>query len=71
MAIDTAEKRRNTVGLWPPLHTGVTPNASKDQEWRQQTVWSYGGIAAGGAVVEEVRRGPVTPLIRPGRLKNP
>ena len=43
MAIDSAEKRRSIsgIGLITP---GVTPNASKDQEWRQEACWSYSGI---------------------------
>lgn len=50
MAIDTAEKRRSVAGinrLWGP---GVTPNAAKDAEWRQQAGFGYSGIAAGEAV---------------------
>ncbi len=50
MAIDTAEKRRsaaNVDGLGAP---GVTPNASKDQEWRQQSGWGYSGILASAPV---------------------
>jgi hypothetical protein len=47
MAIDTAEKRRSVagVGFWV-FGPAVTPNASKDAEWRQQAGWSYSGIAA-------------------------
>jgi len=43
MAIDTAEKRRSISGL-PFLTPGVTPNAGKDQEWRQEAGWGYSGI---------------------------
>src|SRR5687767_15295032 len=46
MAIDTAEKRKSISGI-PFLIPGVTPNASKDQEWRQESGWSYSGILAG------------------------
>lgn len=45
--IDTAEKRRSVAGinrLWGP---GVTPNGSKDSEWRQQAGYGYSGISAG------------------------
>ncbi len=45
MAIDTAEKRRSVAGI--TLGSGVTPNVSKDIEWRQQAGWSYSGVAAG------------------------
>lgn len=48
MAIDSAEKRRSISGIWIPLMPGVTPNAAKDAEWRQQAGWSYSGIAASG-----------------------
>lgn len=49
MAIDTVEKRRSAAGVPFFLGLGVTPNASKDQEWRQQAGWSYSGILAGEA----------------------
>ena len=47
MAIDTAEKRRSAagVGFWVS-GPGVTPNAAKDAEWRQQAGWGYSGIPA-------------------------
>lgn len=46
MAIDTAEKRRSVAGIpGVPFGPNVTPNASKDVEWRQQVAWSYSGIA--------------------------
>lgn len=45
MAIDTAEKRRSASGVpFLPLGPGVTPNATKDHEWRQQVGWGYSGI---------------------------
>jgi len=48
MAIDTAEKRRNVAGLLTGvLPVAVTPNASKDAEWRQQAGWGYSGISVG------------------------
>lgn len=45
MAIDSAEKRLSISGI-PIFLPGVTPNASQDQEWRQEAGWSYLGIAA-------------------------
>lgn len=46
MAIDNAEKRRSVSGIAAiPLGPAVTPNVSKDAEWRQQATWGYGGIA--------------------------
>ena len=55
MAIDSAEKRKSAagVGFWI-FGPGVTPNASKDAEWRQQAGWGYSGIAAGAPVVVTV-----------------
>lgn len=48
MAIDTAEKRRNVASIGViPILPEVTPNATQDQEWRQQAGWGYGGILAG------------------------
>lgn len=44
MAIDSAEKRRSLSGIQVTLMPGVTPNASKDQEWRQEAGWFYSGI---------------------------
>ena len=52
MAIDSAEKRRSVsqilTGIFPP---GVTPNVSKDAEWRQQSGWGYSGIVAAEVVI--------------------
>jgi hypothetical protein len=47
VAIDNAEKRKNVaaIGYWL-FGPGVTPNSSKDAEWRQQAGWGYSGIAA-------------------------
>ena len=54
MAIDTAERRRSISGIpGPPLIAGVTSNPSQDQEWRQESGWSYAGILTGVAVVAE------------------
>lgn len=51
MAIDTAEKRKSAAAVWHTQIPGVTPNAAKDQEWRQQSGWGYSGILAGGVVL--------------------
>lgn len=51
MAIDTAEKRRSVAGIQVLTVPAVTPNASKDLEWRQEAGWSYPGIAAQTIVV--------------------
>jgi hypothetical protein len=49
-AIDSAEKRRSAFNWNAFGGPGVTPNASKDQEWRQQAMYSYSGILAGAPV---------------------
>ena len=49
MAIDTREKRASIAGITRLAGPGVTPNASKDQEWRQEVGYSYSGILAAGA----------------------
>lgn len=46
MAIDDAEKRKAISGILIPLMPGVTPNGSMDSQWRQQSGWSYSGIAS-------------------------
>ncbi len=46
MAIDTAEKRKAISGIMLPLIPGVTPNVSKDAEWRSESGWSYRGFLA-------------------------
>lgn len=58
MALDNAEKRRSAghvARLWSGA--GVTPNAAKDAEWRQEAIRIYSGFAtdAGGP------SGPGTP----------
>lgn len=46
MAIDSASKRKSAAGVpFLPLGVGVTPDASKPVEWRQQAGWGYSGIA--------------------------
>ena len=50
MAINNAEKRRSISGIgW--LIPGVTPNSSKDWEWRQEAGWNYSGIPATVSVI--------------------
>jgi len=47
MAIDTAEKRASTIAInLYSMGPSVTPNSSKDQEWREQAGYGYSGIAA-------------------------
>lgn len=50
MAINTAEKRKSISGIWG-LMPGVTPNAAKDGEWRQESGWSYSGIVLSAPAV--------------------
>ena len=51
MAIDTAEKRKSISGIGGvPLIPGITNNAVRDGEWRQESGWSYSGIAANSPV---------------------
>ena len=45
MAIDSAEKRKSISGI-NYFGPGVTPNSGQDQEWRQESGYSYSGIAA-------------------------
>jgi hypothetical protein len=50
MAIDSAEKRKSISGIGMYFTApGVTPNASKDMEWRQEASWGYSGILVGAA----------------------
>lgn len=59
MAIDTAEKRRSISGIGGGI-PGVTPvGSAQDQEWRQESGWSYSGILA-GAAIEIARESVVT-----------
>ncbi len=52
MAIDTAAKRRNVSGIaGVPLIPGVTPDASQDEAWRQESGWGYSGIPVEPPVV--------------------
>src|SRR3990167_5652407 len=51
MAIDSAEKRKSVSAIsFYPLGPGVTPNSSKDAEWRQEAGYGYPGIAATAVV---------------------
>jgi len=50
LAIDTAEKRKAVAAIpGIPFAVSVTPNATPDQEWRQEAGWGYPGILAGEA----------------------
>ena len=51
MAIDTREKRQSVVGINFFFGPSPTPNASKDQEWRQEVGYGYPGIAASAPAV--------------------
>lgn len=53
MAINNAEKRKSASGIQVSLIAGVTPNSSKDQEWRQQSGWGYSGIVTAAISVGE------------------
>lgn len=55
MAIDTPEKRRSLSGIQTTLLPGVTPNASLDQEWRQEAGWNYSGNLVGMPVASLVK----------------
>lgn len=57
MAIDTAEKRRSVSGVhFEPWMPAVTPNATHDQQWRQEVAGAYAGILAGGGVAVVARQ---------------
>lgn len=61
MAIDTREKRQAAAVISHYfMGPNVTPNAAKDQEWRQEAAWGYPGILAGGATPTAVRLLPLT-----------
>jgi hypothetical protein len=48
--LDTRSKRSSSVQLVTPfLLAPVLPDGTIDQGDRQQTAWTYSGIAAGGA----------------------
>lgn len=66
MAIDSREKRASAVGITSVMSIGLTPNASKDQEWRQEAGWGYPGILAGEA--EETSSGGLWYKIARNRL---
>jgi len=48
MAIDTAEKRRAAGGVSVYFNVFVTPNSSKDDQWRWQSGYNYSGVLADG-----------------------
>lgn len=50
MAIDNREKRQSIIGINMWCGPSPTPNASKDQEWRQQAGYGYSGILADNPV---------------------
>ena len=48
MAIDSREKRQSIIAVSSYFSgPSVTPNASKDEEWRQEVGYGYSGIEAG------------------------
>ena len=58
MAIDSREKRASVVGINYISGPSPTPNAAKDQEWRQEVGYSYSGIlAAVAGAVGRLKRG--------------
>ena len=59
MAIDTAEKRRAITGTTYQTGPAVTPNASKDAEWRGEAGYGYPFVVApvGGAVLMRLLKG--------------
>ena len=56
MAIDSAEKRKSISGIHLNVCPGVTPNSGKDAEWRQESGFSYSGIAAAAPSGVDVRQ---------------
>ncbi len=66
MAIDDAEKRKSVAGIgFFIVGPGVTPNISKDAEWRQQAGWGYSGIAVGVPVIAVAS---IIPMLRRRRF---
>ena len=61
MAINTAERRKSISGIHLNVCPGVTPNSGKDAEWRQESGFSYSGIAAaspaGGRIMSSLVAG--------------
>ena len=51
MAIDTREKRQSVVGIQYLSGPSPTPNAAKDQEWRQEVGYGYSGILVAALVL--------------------
>ncbi len=54
MALDSREKRASVVSTNPGAPPSVTPLATPDQEWRQESGWAYSGILVGVAVGQPV-----------------
>ena len=85
MAIDTPERRRSASSvIGVPYIPGVTPNASQDEEWRQQSGWAYSGIstnvvvsgpgcwAAGQVYLPEFKAGQIyQPGFKAGQIYTP
>lgn len=66
MAIDNAEKRRAVANIWwTYVGVGVTPNVSKDKQWRQESGRGYPGITPQGEIVAGVAN--FMPIYRPRR----
>ena len=65
--LGSAEKRASAAWVIIPLMPGITVNSAKDQEWRQQSGWSYSGIAAGPPVVVTGPPAGTLPLLGVGR----
>lgn len=57
MAIDSAEKRKSISGIQHFMMVGVTPNATLDQEWRQEAGHGYPGILVDENIILPVQAG--------------
>lgn len=68
MAIDSAEKRKSASSVAFHILASVTPNASKDVQWRQQSGWSYSGIAPDAPAPPSEAKKYRGLLARPGRM---
>jgi hypothetical protein len=55
MAVDTREKRASVVGINYLSGPSPTPNAGKDQEWRQEVGYGYSGILAASAAPTQLK----------------
>lgn len=71
MAIDSAEDRRSAAAVCSVfMAPGITMNAAKDVEWRQQSAWSYSGIGIGTPSTAELLRVPFVYRRRMNRLRS-